>query len=59
MRGTSTSLQISAIQRDTFCVDKNLFGVSGQVTAPGVLVFGEILAELRAGNAGSAETPTE
>jgi hypothetical protein len=30
-------------------VDNNLFGVSGQVTAPGVLPFGHIFAELRAG----------
>jgi len=30
-------------------VDKNLVGVSGQVTAPGVLPFGQIFAALRGG----------
>jgi len=38
-------------------VDKNLFGVSAQVTVPGVLAFGQILAELRAGNGGRTRTP--
>lgn len=45
-----TSLQVTAIQRQTFSVDKNLFGVSGQVTASGVLVFAEIFPKLISGN---------
>jgi hypothetical protein len=40
-------------------VDKNLFGVSAQVTAPGVLVFGQIFATLKAGNQGHAEHRSE
>jgi hypothetical protein len=32
-----------------FRVDKNLSGVSSQVTAPGVLAFGHIFAALRQG----------
>jgi len=40
---------LSAIQRGKFSVDKNLYGVSGQVTAPGVLAFGHIFAALRPG----------
>ena len=32
-----------------FGVDKNLIGVSGQVTAPGVLPFGQIFASLHQG----------
>jgi hypothetical protein len=51
-----TSLQIKAIQRETFRVDKNLFGVSRQVTAPGVLAFGQIFAALRAGKDAYAHT---
>jgi hypothetical protein len=31
-------------------VDKNLYGVSGQVTVPGVLAFRHIFAALRPGN---------
>jgi len=52
-----TSLQIKAIQRETFRVDKNLFGVSRQVTAPGVLAFGQIFAALRVGNGARADSP--
>jgi hypothetical protein len=59
MWGGSRSLQLKAIQRDMFCVDKNLFGVSGQVTAPGVLVFGRIFGELRAGNERFIYTPVK
>jgi len=33
-------------------VDNNLFGVSGQVTVSGVLVFGQIFAALSPGNGG-------
>jgi hypothetical protein len=33
-------------------VDKNLYGVSPQVTAPGVLAFGQIFAALSPGNGG-------
>jgi hypothetical protein len=44
-----TSMQINAVQRGGFGVDKNLYGVSRQVTAPGVLVFGHIFGELSAG----------
>ena len=50
IRGVATSAQLSVIQSGAFCVDKNLFGVSAQVTAPGVLAFGEILTALRKGN---------
>jgi hypothetical protein len=49
-----SSLQIRVVQRETFCVDKNLFGVSGQVTASGVLAFSQIFAALRAGNGARA-----
>jgi hypothetical protein len=49
IRGVATSVQLSDIQRETFRVDKNLFGVSAQVTVPGVLAFGQILAELHTG----------
>ena len=38
---------LSVIHTCAFCVDKNLFGVSGQVTVSGVLAFGQILAALR------------
>lgn len=31
-------------------MDKNLFGVSLQVTAPGVLAFGDVFRALRQGN---------
>jgi hypothetical protein len=40
---------MDASPRRTFGVENNLFGVSGQVTAPGVLAFGQIFAALRAG----------
>jgi hypothetical protein len=49
IRGTSTSLQIRAVQHRTIDVDKNLLGVSGQVTVSGVLAFSRIFATLRAG----------
>jgi hypothetical protein len=42
-------MQINALTRGDFGVEKNLFGVSGQVTAPGVLAFGQIFGALRAG----------
>jgi hypothetical protein len=42
-------MQINALTRSDFCVEKNLFGVSGQVTAPGVLAFSQVFAALRAG----------
>jgi len=38
-------------------VDKNLFGVSGQVTAPGVLPFGHIFAALQAGKEPRPQAP--
>jgi hypothetical protein len=38
-------------------VDKNLFGVSGQVTAPGVLAFGHIFAALRVGKGDHSAMP--
>jgi hypothetical protein len=40
---------MDASPRRTFGVENNLFGVSGQVTAPGVLAFGQIFAALRPG----------
>jgi hypothetical protein len=46
---TSASPLMDASPRRTFGVENNLFGVSGQVTAPGVLAFGQIFAALRAG----------
>jgi hypothetical protein len=42
-------MQINALTRGVFGVDRNLFGVSGQVTAPGVLAFNQIFATLRVG----------
>jgi hypothetical protein len=54
IRGVLASLQMKAIQRETFGVDNNLFGVSGQVTAPGVLAFSQIFAALRAGKGACA-----
>ena len=54
IRGVMASLQIRVVQRETFGVDKNLFGVSGQVTASGVLAFSQIFAALRAGNGARA-----
>jgi hypothetical protein len=50
IRGVLTSLQMKAVPRQTFDVENNLFGVSGQVTASGVLAFSQIFAALRAGN---------
>ncbi len=49
--GAITSMQINALTRGGSGVDKNLFGVSGQVTASGVLAFIQIFAALRAGKA--------
>jgi hypothetical protein len=54
-----TSLLISAVQHRTICVDNNLSGVSRQVTAPGVLSFGQILAALRAGKEHLPQTRVE
>ena len=51
MHGVGTSVQIPAIQRHGFRVDKNLYGVSGQVTAPGVLAFLRVFPALRPGKA--------
>ncbi|VAZ70320.1 hypothetical protein LAUMK4_05531 [Mycobacterium persicum] len=59
MRVVPTSLQITAIQRHTYCVDNNLLGVSVQVTASGVLVFAEIFSELSLGNGDRAKAPSE
>lgn len=42
--GLRTSLLLTAIQRHEISVDKNCYGVSAQVIAPGVLVFGQIFA---------------
>jgi hypothetical protein len=44
-----TSLQISVVQQGRIRVDSNLFGVSGQVTVPGVLAFSRIFATLSGG----------
>jgi hypothetical protein len=52
-------VQIPAIQRHEFRVDKNLYGVSGQVTTPGVLAFGHIFSELRAGKETRGTTPSK
>jgi hypothetical protein len=52
-------VQIPAIQRHEFRVDNNLYGVSGQVTAPGVLAFGHIFSELRAGKENRWTTPSK
>ena len=46
---SATLLLIKAVQPAAFGVDKNLYGVSGQVTAPGVLAFAHIFAALRGG----------
>ncbi|MGV7247590.1 hypothetical protein PJK45_18910 [Mycobacterium kansasii] len=59
MRVVATSLQINAIQRHTYCVDNNLLGVSGQVTASGVLVFAEIFGELSLGDGEGSKSPSE
>src|SRR3979490_228193 len=48
-RGAATSLQIRVVHDQWIRVEKNLSGVSAQVTAPGVLAFGHIFAELRGG----------
>lgn len=50
-------MQIPAIQRHENHVDKNLYGVSGRVTVPGVLAFRYIFPALRAGNAGRSDAP--
>jgi hypothetical protein len=42
-------MQINALTRGDFGVEKNLFGVSGQVTVSGVLAFSHIFATLSAG----------
>lgn len=55
----TTSLLLTAIQRDAVCVDKNLFGVSSQVTAPGVLAFRHIFLTLRPGEDTRPQTPAE
>ena len=57
MQRASTSLQNRAIQRHKFGVDNNLYGVSGQVTAPGVLVINQIFGALQAGKGGGLITP--
>jgi hypothetical protein len=54
--GVLTSLLLKAIQRETIGVDNNLSGVSGQVTASGVLAFSQIFAALRAGNGARADS---
>jgi hypothetical protein len=56
IRDALTSLQIRVVHRPAFGVDQNLFGVSGQVTASGVLAFGHIFAALSAGYGGHAQT---
>lgn len=40
-------------------MDKNLYGVSAQVIASGVLVFSHIFAELMQGYTGPVRTPSE
>lgn len=55
----TTSLLLTAIQRDAVCVDKNLFGVSSQVTAPGMLAFRHIFLTLRPGEDTRPQTPAE
>lgn len=57
MQRARTSLQIPAIQRHEIRVDKNLYGVSGQVTAPGVLAFHRVFPALRAGKSPGRHTP--
>lgn len=59
IRPVTTSLLLTAIQRDAVCVDKNLFGVSSQVTAPGVLAFRHIFLTLRPGEDTRPQTPAE
>ncbi len=54
---TTSLLLTASIQRDAVCVDKNLFGVSGQVTA-GVLAFRHIFLTLRPGE-NTRPTPAE
>jgi hypothetical protein len=49
IRDTATSLLIRAVQLTVIRVDRNLYGVSPQVTASGVLAFGHIFAELPGG----------
>lgn len=57
MQRARTSVQIPAIERHEIRVDKNLYGVSGQVTAPGVLAFGGVFPALRAGKEPRRNTP--
>ena len=57
MQRARTSVQIPAIQRHGIRVDKNLYGVSGQVTAPGVLAFRRVFPALRVGKAPPGNTP--
>src|SRR6478752_5009103 len=57
MQRARTSVQIPAIQRHGIRVDKNLYGVSGQVTAPGVLAFHRVFPALRVGKAPPGNTP--
>jgi hypothetical protein len=52
-------MQINALTRRAFGVDKNLFGVSGQVTASGVLAFSQIFAALRAGKGARADATSK
>jgi hypothetical protein len=59
IRSVTTSLLIRTVQRDTYRVDNNLFGVSAQVTASGVLVFGQIFAALSSGNGGCPGGPAK
>lgn len=59
MPGFRTSLLLTAIQRRQIHVDKNLYGVSAQVIAPGVLVFGHIFGELMQGYADPVQAPSE
>ncbi len=56
IRGVTTSVLLTAIQRESNYVDNNLPGVSGKVTAPGVLVFGQIFGELSPGNGRSLDS---
>lgn len=55
----SASLQLTVIQRQTSCVDKNLPGVSDEVTAPGVLDFAQFFAGLSTGNASHGKVAPE
>jgi hypothetical protein len=52
-------MQINAVTRGDFGVEKNLFGVSGQVTVSGVLSFSQIFAALRAGKDARANSASK